>query len=142
MADLDKIKFKFWDDTGTVKSLIARWQPQGCKSEKDYENSLYDFLHRELPDIQVTKQYQKGRVRTDLLVSDRVIVELKIHLRSKANYQRLLGQLAELKQWPGSIIVLLIGDTDPNLSKSLRAYVEDWTDDYFILFPKVIVIEK
>ena len=142
MSDIDKLKFQFCDGAGTVESLIKRWQPQNCKTEKDYENSLYDFLHRELPDIQITKQFAKGRVRADILISDNVVLELKNDLDSTAKYQRLLGQLAELKEWKGKIIVLLCGNTDKNLAKALRTHVKDWMGDLFIVDSKVAVIEK
>ena len=142
MSGIDEVKFHLWDRSGAVESLIERWQPENCRTEKDYENSLYEFLHQELPNIQITKQFAKGRVRADILVSDNVVLELKNNLDSTAKYQRLLGQLAELKEWKGTIIVLLCGNTDPNLTKALRQHVKDWTGDYFIVESKVTVVEK
>src|SRR5438093_10852245 len=105
MSFLDKLKFHMWDSIGMVVSHLERWRPRGCSSEKDFENSLYKYLHEKLPDIQVTKQYAQGRVRADLVVGDRVIIELKHNLNSTAKYQRLVGQLIEYQEWDGRVII-------------------------------------
>ena len=119
----EKIRFK-WDPLGMVGGLIKKWKPRDCKTEKDYEKSLYSFLHKELGDIQVTKQFARGRVRADLAVGDKVIIELKNSLDTTAKYQRLMGQLREYQDWDGFIVVVLTGKTDPNLRKELDNYVE------------------
>jgi hypothetical protein len=77
-----------------LRDLIGKWKPRSCKSEKDYENSLYEFLHKELGDTQITKQYARGRIRADIVISEKVIIELKTNLDSTGKYQRLIGQLA------------------------------------------------
>lgn len=118
----ERIRFAL-DDVGTVGQAIKRWRPRLCNSEKDYERSLYDYLHRAFPDLQITKQYAKGRVRADIAVEDRVIIEIKHNLDSTAKYQRLLGQLADYKDWNGSCILLITGDSDKNLLKELDRYL-------------------
>jgi len=125
MGLLDKIKFQAWDDVGAVVSLIKKWHPRTCKTEKDYERSLYEYLHEQFGDLQVTKQYARGRIRADLCVAGKVIVELKNNLDTTAKYQRLVGQLTEYKRWDGRVVVLLTGKTDPNLRKQLDRYLSD-----------------
>ena len=66
-----------WNSIGVIKSAIKSWRPRNCSKEKDFEKSLYIFLHKKFPDIQVTKQYAKGRIRADILVGDKIIIELK-----------------------------------------------------------------
>ena len=142
MGLLEKLKFKVWDSIGAIVTLLDKWKPRGCSTERDFEKSLYDFLHSELGDIQVTKQYAKGRIRADLVIGDTVIVELKHNLDSTAKYQRLVGQLMEYKEWKGQTVVLLTGKTDPNLRKKLDTYLkkEGLTED--ILEDKVTVYQK
>ena len=142
MGFLDKLKFQVWDSTGSIMTLLDKWKPKGCSTERDFEKSLYNFLHSELGDIQVTKQSARGRIRADLVIGDKVIVELKHNLDSTAKYQRLVGQLAEYKEWKGQIVVLLTGKTDPNLRKQLNNYLkkEGLTED--VLEDKVIVYQK
>jgi hypothetical protein len=146
MSIVDKLKFHAWDDVGAVASIIKKWQPKECKTEKDYERSLYTFLHERFGDVQITKQYAKGRIRADLVIADRVILELKNNLDSTAKYQRLVGQLSEYKDWDGRIIILLTGQTDPNLRKQLERHIsrEGLTGDMLSLFQgdKVTVIAK
>lgn len=124
MSILEKLRFNLWDPTDMVVSLVNKWEPTECKSEKDYEKSLYNYLHDSLKEIQVTKQYAKGRIRADIVVGDKIIIELKNNLDSTGKYQRLIGQLMEYEEWNGSVIVLLAGKTDENLLKEFRKYVE------------------
>jgi len=143
MGLLDKVKFHVGDSVKFVISKIEKWRPRNCKSEKDYENSLYKFLHDELGDFQITKQYAKGRIRADLVIGEKVIVELKYNLNTTAKYQKLIGQLAEYKDWDGRTILLLTGETDINLRKQIGMYLkkeglsEDLLDE-----AKVTVFQK
>ena len=124
MGFLDKLKFDLWDRSTAVTDLINRWKPRGCKTEKDFELSLYDFLHKELGETQITKQFARGRIRADLVVAEKVIVELKTNLDSTGKFQRLIGQLAAYEEWDGSVIVLLTGTTDQNLLKELKLHTD------------------
>jgi hypothetical protein len=123
MGILDKLKWRL-DSVKALASLFSKWRPRNCETEKDYENSLASFLHKELEDHQITPQYAKGRFHADLVIDDRLIIEIKYNLNTTAKYQRLLGQLAEYKEWPGQVVLLLVGKTDPNLRKQLTAYLK------------------
>lgn len=139
MGFVDKLKFHAWDAVGVVIKYIKKWRPRRCTKEKDFENSLYKYLHKKLPDIQVTKQYSQGLIRADLLVGAEVLVELKYNLNTTAKYHRLLGQLAEYRNWDGRIVLLLLGETEPNLLKQLNHYL----DREGLLFrSKVTVFQK
>lgn len=93
-------KFQFWfDSPGMVKKTIEDWKPVNCNTEKEYEKSLYYFLHKQFENIQITKQYARGRIHADLVVGDKIIIELKHNLNSTGKYQRLIGQLTEYKDW-------------------------------------------
>jgi len=123
MGFLDKLKFHAWDSVVAVVDLLGKWRPRKCTSEKDFEKSLYSFLHDELGGLQITKQYAKGRIRADLMIGDKVIVELKHNLNTTAKYQRLVGQLMEYRDWDGRIVILLTGETDKNLRKHLDEHL-------------------
>ncbi len=125
MKFIDKLKFHVGDSVKFVTTKLKEWKPRKCSTEKEYENSLYAFLHDQMGDLQVTKQYAKGRIRADLVIADKVIVELKNNLNTTAKYQRLIGQLNEYKDWDGRVIILLTGDTDRNLRKQLDAYIKN-----------------
>ena len=137
MAALGKIKF-LWDSTGTVTQLIDKWSPRKCRYEKDYEQSLSRFLNKEIPDIKVTPQYAIGRTKADLLIGEKVIVEIKKYLMSTAQYDRLVGQLTRYKDWNGSVVILLVGKTDPDLKKDLTKFINHNTP----IFSDFVIKEK
>ena len=87
MSGFQAIKFKYWDPTGTLQELILSWNPSDCRSEKDCENSLYAYLRAELPGIIITPQYAFGRARTDLVVGDKVAIEIKKDLSDTSEFQ-------------------------------------------------------
>jgi hypothetical protein len=142
MGFLNKLKFQLWDDVGAVVDVIGKWKPHGCKDEKSYEKSLYVYLHEAFGDTQITKQFAQGRIRADLKVGKNVIVELKHNLDSTAKLQRLLGQLSQYEDWDGRVLVLLTGETDPNLRKELKEFIRKrgWDDSF--AGEKVTVAEK
>lgn len=124
MGQLEKLKFKFWDPSGTTEKLINNWKPKKHNSEKDYEKSLYNFLDQHLDSIQITKQYARGRSKVDLSVGEKVFIELKYNLNSNSKYQRLIGQLVEYRKWNSPFIIILTGETDSNLFKQLVEFIE------------------
>lgn len=127
---IENIKYNF-DSIDYIKNLIMKWEPIDCKTEKDFENSLYNFLHLNLSKAQITKQYAKGRIKADIVIDEKYIIELKNKLISRSNYQRLIGQLIEYKEWEGSIIVLLIGETDQNFIKEIKSFLKKEDDSLF-----------
>ncbi len=143
---LKDLAFKYWDATGTVIDLIKKWEPGACNTEKDYEESLCKYLHENLKDIQVTKQYANGRFKADIVVGDNVIIEIKYNLKTTGQYQRLSGQLQSYKSWKGNTILLLTGTTEPNLKKQvIKDIADNFTDQFGGTFggaDKVVLIEK
>jgi len=143
MGVINQLKWA-WDSRGIVKSLLYKWRPRNCKNEKDHENSLSAFLRKKLPEIQITPQYARGRFRADLKIGKDIVIEIKHNLDSTAKYERLLGQVVINSEWEGVIILLLVGNTNPNLKKQLISDLKrlglynSWSasDD------KVLVIEK
>ncbi len=131
MGLLDSLKFKMWDDVGTIITLLKKWKPRQCETEKDYENSLFHYLNKELGEIQITKQYAQGRFKADLVIGKRVIVEMKNNLNSTAKYQRLIGQLTQYSDWDGSIVVILTGDSDINIVKDLKTFLKKHDSNAF-----------
>jgi len=141
MALLDKIKFHVWNPLTAVLDLVEKWNPTDCTTEKDYERSLYEWLHEQLGGVQVTKQFARGRVHADLVVADKVIIELKVNLDTTAKYQRLVGQLEEYREWKGDVVIVLFGRTDKNLRKKLDEAVEKRSG--FLLFDQQMrVVQK
>ena len=108
----------FWSPKDAVAKLVREWSPDECASEKGCEDSLYVFLHDRLDEMQIIRQFGRGRARVDLMVAEKVMVELKYTLTSTSEYQRLVGQLVEYKNWHKDILLVLVGDTERSLLKS------------------------
>ncbi len=140
---MDKLKFKLLDDVDAVVGVISRWTPDACANEKAYERSLYAYLHEVFDDMQITKQFAQGRIRADLMVGNKVIIELKHNLNTMAKLHGLIGQLTQYDDWHGRIVVLLTGETEPNLRKQLKQFIQKqgWEDDDW-QYGKVTIAEK
>lgn len=134
----------WWDNVEVLTSLIDKWSPHNFKREKDYENSLFSFLHEELEDHEIIKQYAISRTRADLVIDNELIIEIKYNFNTLTKYRNLLGQLAEYKDWGGPIILLLVGKTDPDLKKRLTSRAKE--EGVYGILPlqryKVMVYEK
>jgi len=135
---MESVLFNFWNSTEKIVKIINKWEPKKFKTEKQYENSLYDLLHEKLEEVSVIKQYAQGRVSADIVVGEKVLIELKNNLNSRSEYQRMLGQLDEYNDnWKGHIILILCGKTEPSMRKEIKAHIKK-------KFPidKLTVIEK
>ena len=111
-----------WVPAGAVADLIRVWQPEDCRSHKDYQKSLSAYLAEELPDVKVTMESGSSRVRADIEVGKAVIIELKAGFDSTAKLQQLLGQIELYKrEFPGqTIITVFVGKTDRNIFQNFR----------------------
>ena len=121
-----------------VGKLIKDWKPRGCKTEKDFENSLYRYFEKNLSQS-ATKQYGLGRVKADITFGKDVAIELKKDFKTTAQYQRLIGQIEIYKREFESVFVVLCGKkTDQNLVSELKKKYESDFD----LFQTIKVIVK
>jgi hypothetical protein len=127
MSILDKIK-SVLISVGQIENLIKEWKPKGCETEKDFKESLFNYLEKKLEGIEIIKESGKERVRVDLAVANKIFIELKKDLKNTGQLQRLLGQLELYSKKLDNIIVVICGEVDKNLLKQLmdkkKAY--DW----------------
>lgn len=141
MGLLEKAKWA-WDNVGMMASLLEKWRPRNCVTEKDYEKNLCSFLHRELPDFRITPQYAKGRFRADLQVGKNMFIEIKHNLNTTAKLQRLMGQVASYGDWEGKFVLLLVGKTDSDLKEELIRFLKKQGLMGGLYDDKMAVIEK
>ena len=132
---IKEFRFKNWDGFDMLVIEIKDWKPRGCKSEKDYEDSLYKRLHSVLGDINIKKQYPIKEYKIDLMVDDRFLIEMKYNFKTKNESQRLYGQLINYMNWTDvssinplsyePIIVLICGECEPSMKKDLKQYCKN-----------------
>ena len=120
MSLINKAKFALTDPKIRIEKLIKEWSLENCMNEKDYENSLFEYLQSSLQGIEIKKQYAQGRTKVDLMIGDVVIVELKHDFSTTAKFQRLIGQINEYNKWGRELLIVLTGKTDPDLVEELR----------------------
>ncbi len=126
MSLLSKFGFNL-NPVGIVTDIIKRWRPGKCKTEKEYEKSLYTFLEKQLPDIEIIKQFGIGRTKVDIAIGRKVFIEIKHKFNSTSKLQRLLGQLSLYKKEKDEdLIILLCGDVDKNILRQLKDEVEKY----------------
>jgi len=141
MGILNKAKWA-WDSLAMMTTLLEKWRPRNCETEKDYENNLCAFLRRELPDFRVTPQYAQGRFRADLQVGENMVIEIKHNLNTTAKYQRLVGQVTSYGEWKGKVVLLLMGKADPDLKGELIRHLKKLELIGGLYGDKVAVVEK
>ena len=133
----------------TVVNLIHQWQPDCLPKELKYRDSLAAFLCERLPQAVVEKEYRHSGTTSDLYVecagflrSSEVFIELKRNLLQKNQLDRLIGQLESLKPSKHRIIVVLCGETKPELLTRLRLHYAALAEDYFGLKTMAIVVKE
>jgi len=113
------------DPFGTVKEIIQAWDADNCTTEKQCEQSLAKELERALVNQKVERQYGSGRQRVDILVQDKVPIEIKYNLTQASVLQRLIGQLElYLKKWD-QVIIVLCGTVSLNMLKDLKRHCSE-----------------
>ena len=137
MSALRWLQFHLWDPIGTINSLVEKWKPGRCPSEKDYERSLAAYLDDRLPGVKFVSQYGFERARVDIVVGsfNRVAIELKKDLNTTAKMQRLIGQLHLYAKKFSYVVLVICGENHKDLVQEIR--------DYCVrLEPQFAVIEK
>jgi len=106
----------------TVLELINEWKPEPAKLEADYERSLHRFLKSKLRFAKITRQYGAARVKCDLAVDNKAMIEMKAGFRSTSKLQRLIGQVELYRsEWRGKpIFIVLLGETEEDLLHDLQ----------------------
>ncbi len=126
-----------------VIKLIDSWRPRSCKTEKDLERSLHKHLQKNLESLDVIMQYAAGRVKADIVVDDKILIEIKDSLKSTGQLQRLLGQLdIYAAQWKGKVIVVICGDSQRDLVKVLEKKVEALKPDSYYSEQSIFLVVR
>jgi len=126
-----------------VIKLIDDWRPRKCETEKDYERSLHKHLEKNLEKSDVIMQYAAGRVKGDIVVDGKILIEIKDSLKSTGQLQRLLGQLEiYATQWKGTVIVVICGDSQRDLVKVVNQKVEALKPEGFFEDQKIFLVVR
>jgi|BEDMetMinimDraft_2_1075160.scaffolds.fasta_scaffold03312_3 hypothetical protein len=115
-----------------VVRLINDWQPNWRRrTENAHRDDLKDYLMNTLEE-KYTVRCDDGRGLADIAVDNKIAIELKLNLNTKAEINRLDGQIGDFLEEYKSLIVVLLGNTKPeivrqvkrNVTRRLREYEE------------------
>ena len=132
---------KFIRDLDVAKVVVdvTRWDPRRCRSEIQYQNSFLRHVRKsgyrdqEIQEkLRISWGGDHGGNRTaipDLILRNRVLVELKADLTASGETDRAMGQMLRyLLAWKGKgpSILLICGDVSPELRFLIRLYISTW----------------
>ena len=140
----DTFRFRVWDGFGFLQELIHQWSPIECSNEKDYENSLVQHLRNRLDEVEITPQYGLGRAKADICIAHKFLVDMKTNFVTTGEYQRLLGQLLDYIASDKRVIIVLTGETDPDLKMRLETFIKNENNkfEHFYNGDKIVLLVK
>lgn len=108
------------DRDDVVQRALELWSPSSTSPvEAEHEEDLFRFLTMHLNGVEMVRQYGIAKNRADLVIEDKVAVELKMAFSegSIAEFDRWVGQMERLRQkWVnksrGSVFTVIIGEMD------------------------------
>lgn len=128
---------------------VEKWRPSTQKTEKEYEDALYAYLHSRFPNSVFHQQYSLARTRADIFVDfgqdtmggTKVAIEVKAHLASRDDFHRLFGQMFEYTAvWEADALLVLCGDCEPAMVKLARRFVDMLNGSYFVRKARTVVV--
>lgn len=131
------------DPCGTVRDAIDSWGPRIFESEEQYEESLEKKLKKSLKNQKIERQYAFNGQRADVVIQDKVPIELKNHIRTDQEVNNTISQLKEyLKKWR-CVFLVICGDVSDDRLKMLEKYAKkkehqfDFFDDIGVKIIKI-----
>ena len=108
-------------------------EPPGFEYEDEYTEDLYEFLDQELDeDITIEMRRKTTRGLPDILIDDRVVLELKVEPK-KTERHRLIGQYCDYSvEWVTWAIVI---DMPEDKVEALRDLLDKKSLHYIDLIP-------
>ncbi len=134
----------------SVRKIAKEWQPQLLPTELKYRDSFIAYLRERLKDAKrIEPEYRHLGTTTDIYVeqsgffgSSAVFVELKRNFISKAQLDRLVGQIESLEPKKNFIVVLLCGETNPALVSRLKERYKCERDNSAILSNVRVIVKE
>lgn len=125
---LTKAGVEWYGFFASVVKCIRSWSPTQQEKETAYSRLLAEHLRIMLPrDSRVECEYRHAGETLDIYVRynglifrDELFIELKRRLSSKAELNRLVGQVMGLNPKKHKLIMVLVGKSEPQLIGRLR----------------------
>jgi hypothetical protein len=131
MTRVSKLDITLGGLHSTIAGIVKDWRPGALKNEGAYSTALAAVLRGALPeDIRIEREYRHEGTTSDVgvlskgfLSDNSVLIELKLNLRRKTAYDRLVGQIEGLRPAKNKVLIVLVGETDPGLLGRLNEHL-------------------
>lgn len=152
---LSTIIFGMFDTTfDDVIRCISSWIPKRKYSrETQYRDDLLEYLRKELskpspwdlgPGKKHKIQKESGRGLADIGIDDKIGIELKYNMNTKAKVDRLFGQIEDYTRSYNDMVILLCGQTNDDRVNYLESKLSSLKSrgDLFREGPRIKIIIK
>ncbi|HIH72409.1 hypothetical protein GBV73_09605 [Thermococcus sp. 101 C5] len=102
-----------------IIDILYDFEPEVVRDEEDLEKQLYQYLRARLGS-QVQRQVSVGDQKVDIVIGDRIGIELKI-AESRSKLQRLVGQVLDYVDYFDEVIAVIL---DVGATVDLESYVK------------------
>jgi hypothetical protein len=127
-----------------IVSAIKSWKPtKQYTKENDYRNDLANHIRNQFnndvfgENIHVSKE--SGRELCDIAINEKQCgIELKKDLKSKSQIDRLVGQINRYQKEYNTVIVVLVGKTNPDSLDELKIQLKGFGNSMFSETIKII----
>jgi hypothetical protein len=111
---------------GATAHLLEDWIPDHARSEKGFHDQAQSFIRSRSPGVIIRRNANHNGGRPDLIVTrpgfvgGTVIIELKAHMRSVPECDRLVGQAVRYHEGGHKVLVVLCGRIRPHYVQEVR----------------------
>ena len=128
MAKIEKLSVTMNGLLPVFTKFVGTWSPPKLKNEIAYRDHLLAYIRESVPpETKVEREFRHRGTTMDIwvgwkgfLATDELAFELKLNLKKKTDFDRLVGQLEGLEPTKNKIILVLVGETDHALLGRLK----------------------
>jgi hypothetical protein len=112
----------------SIVELVRYWAPPPLKNEAAYRDHLLSHIRASVPeDTKLEREFRHQGTTIDiwlrwsgLVQRSELAFELKVNLKKKTEFDRLVGQVESLEPKSNNVLLVLIGKTDQSLLGRLQ----------------------
>ena len=120
MAKIEKLAVTMNGLLSVFADFLKTWSPPKLKNEIAYRDHLLAYIRESVPsDTKVEREFRHRGTTMDIwigwkgfLSSDELAFELKLNLKKKTDFDRLVGQIEGLDPGSNKILIVLVGESD------------------------------
>lgn len=120
MAKIEKLSVTLNGVLPVFTDFVKTWAPPKLKNEVAYRDHLLAYIRGAVPpETKVEREFRHRGTTMDIwvgwkgfLATDELAFELKLNLKKKTDFDRLIGQIEGLEPTKNKTLLVLVGETD------------------------------